>query len=586
MKKKFLAIILALVAIATTAQAQTYTITLDCGENGSIGVSKQSGMFIQNATEASEGQTVLVGVNIDNQIYRLSELYYTTESGTKVDINTLNHFILSGYDKTYCFTMPAENVTIVARFAQPDYIATIQSVGESLPEFEVAFPGIANFPGNLSYGPFVTRRIAANEGETLTIKLSADNMMHYAVAFEGLVCVGESGTEVPVTKVSDDTYTFVMPAENVTVTETCRALMPKLSELTVSGGRKLMPDFNPETTDYRVTVEHNVSRIGLSAKSGHFLTIVEDEWIAKTLTYQRDGNSGILGVSGDIRLDVGDNVIHLTAEFNNGIISGNRETHYTVTITRLPDAIVLYDNADNADVIDENAGTTKDVVLHSRTFHRDGRWNTLCLPFNVENFEGTPLEGAEVRTLTGASFENHTLTLNWSAPLSAIEAKMPYIMRWKSSGESLENIFNPLFPNATICEDSSVELLEFDPPGIQFLGFPYPMDYEADYRYMLYMNNDNHFDYPKEDMIINSFHAHFLFTGEISMGTPDDTSGDNGIIRNIVMSFDDETTGIDASLKDNEPQTDDYYYSIDGQRLQGKPTKKGIYIYKGKKVIK
>ena len=346
-----------------------------------------------------------------------------------------------------------------------------------------------------------------------------------------------------------------------------------------------MPDFNPETTDYRVTVEHNVSRIGLLAKSGQFLTIVEDEWIAKTLTYQRDGNNVILGVSGDIRLDVGDNVIHLTAEFNDGIISGGRKTHYTVTITRLPDAIVLHDNADNADVIDENAGTTKDVVLHSRTFYRDGRWNTLCLPFNVENFEGTPLEGAEVRTLTGASFENHTLTLNWSAPLSAIEAKMPYIMRWKSSGEPLENIFNPLFPNATICEDSSVELLEFDPPGIQFLGFPYPMDYEADYRYMLYMNNDNHFDYPKEDMIINSFHAHFLFTGEISMGTPDDTSGDNGIIRNIVMSFDDETTEI-VNYQLSTINSNDSWYSIDGRKLQGEPMQKGIYIHNGKKVIK
>ena len=583
MKKKFLTIIFALVAIAT-AQAQTYTITLDCGEGGSIGVSKQSGMFIENATEASEGQTVLVSVRIYNKIYRLSELYYTTESGTKVDINTLNHFTSTGYDKTYCFTMPAENVTIVARFAQPDYIATIQSVGESLPVFEVAFPGIANFSGAMSYGMgLVARKTGANEGETLTIKLSASNMMHYAVAFEGIVCVGESGTEIPVTKVSDDTYTFVMPAENVTVTETCRALMPRLGELTVSGGT-LMPDFNTGTTDYRVTVKHSVSRIGLSARSTQ-LTIVEDEWIAKTLTYQRDGNGVILGVSGDIRLDVGDNVIHLTAEFNNGIISGGRKTHYTVTITRLPDAIVLHDNADNADIIDENAGTTKDVVLHSRTFYRDGRWNTLCLPFNVENFEGTPIEGAEVRTLTGASFENHTLTLNWSAPLSAIEAKMPYIMRWKSSGEPLENIFNPLFPNATICEDSSVELLEFDPPGIQFLGFPYPMDYEADYRYMLYMNNDNHFDYPKEDMIINSFHAHLLFTGEISMGTPDDTSGDNGIIRNIVLNFGDETTEI-VNYQLSTVNSNDSWYSIDGRKLSGEPTQKGVYIRNGKKIVK
>ena len=82
-------------------------------------------------------------------------------------------------------------------------------------------------------------------------------------------------------------------------------------------------------------------------------------------------------------------------------------------------------------------------------------------------------------------------------------------------------------------------------------------------------------------MNINAFRAYFRLKNGL-------TAGDlptNGA-KNIVLNFGDETTGIDASLKDNEPQTDDYYYSIDGQRLQGKPTKKGIYIHNGKKVIK
>jgi hypothetical protein len=45
-----------------------------------------------------------------------------------------------------------------------------------------------------------------------------------------------------------------------------------------------------------------------------------------------------------------------------------------------------------------------------------------------------------------------------------------------------------------------------------------------------------------------------------------------------------ETTGI--SSIEHETRNMEHYYSIDGRRLQGEPTAKGIYIYKGKKVKK
>ena len=44
-------------------------------------------------------------------------------------------------------------------------------------------------------------------------------------------------------------------------------------------------------------------------------------------------------------------------------------------------------------------------------------------------------------------------------------------------------------------------------------------------------------------------------------------------------------TGIDDIPQTSE-NADGQWYTIDGRRLQGKPTKKGIYIYNGKKVIK
>ena len=46
------------------------------------------------------------------------------------------------------------------------------------------------------------------------------------------------------------------------------------------------------------------------------------------------------------------------------------------------------------------------------------------------------------------------------------------------------------------------------------------------------------------------------------------------------------TTSIDASLNDNGQRTNDSWYTIDGVKLNGEPTKKGTYIRNGKKVVK
>ena|GEM_PF-3536425 len=48
----------------------------------------------------------------------------------------------------------------------------------------------------------------------------------------------------------------------------------------------------------------------------------------------------------------------------------------------------------------------------------------------------------------------------------------------------------------------------------------------------------------------------------------------------------DETNSIDASLNDNGKRINENYYSIDGKKLSGEPTKKGIYIRNGRKVVK
>lgn len=99
--------------------------------------------------------------------------------------------------------------------------------------------------------------------------------------------------------------------------------------------------------------------------------------------------------------------------------------------------LVLFDDADNATAIAANAdGTTHDAQLRNHTLYRDGDWNTLTVPFALgdaaatsHHFDGTPLEGATVKTLSSSAFSNGTLTLNFEDAAS-IEAGKPYIVKW------------------------------------------------------------------------------------------------------------------------------------------------------------
>ena len=47
----------------------------------------------------------------------------------------------------------------------------------------------------------------------------------------------------------------------------------------------------------------------------------------------------------------------------------------------------------------------------------------------------------------------------------------------------------------------------------------------------------------------------------------------------------DDATGVETITNKREPITDDAWYDLQGRKLQGKPTQKGIYIHQGEKVV-
>ncbi len=86
---------------------------------------------------------------------------------------------------------------------------------------------------------------------------------------------------------------------------------------------------------------------------------------------------------------------------------------------------------------------------------------------------------------------------------------------------------------------------------------------------------------PSDDVTINAFRAYFhvdLDAGEAG----------GGEVRAFVLNFgdDSEETGISDTprLNDKGQMINDAWYDLSGRKLSGKPTVKGLYIYKGKKV--
>jgi len=213
-----------------------------------------------------------------------------------------------------------------------------------------------------------------------------------------------------------------------------------------------------------------------------------------------------------------------------------------------------------------------DLELKGNTFWKDDSWNTLCLPFRLSSFEGTPLAGARVKTLVSSKFENNTLTLNFTEKdITSIKAGKPYIVKWSDG----DNIVNPLFQN--VITTDKIEPIETD--YIDFVGTFSPITLEANDHSALYLGASNMLYYPADNIPIKAYHAYFQLKNGLVAGD----SEHNAPIRSFILNFDGETEGISTiTTNDNQTSADTNWYTIDGVRLNDKPTQKGIYIVGGK----
>lgn len=292
----------------------------------------------------------------------------------------------------------------------------------------------------------------------------------------------------------------------------------------------------------------------------------------------------------------------------------------------------FYDDMDNMPLVGYylNRGTV-DAKFNGRKLYKDGAWNTLCLPFNMtadelstaKTTEGHPLYGATIweMDVTGwyntsnersdakdATFcyqtalkeapdddEKYLLYLYFQ-DANNIEAGKPYLVKWSKpdgydTNPSNFDISNPVFENVTI--KASLSTIESDDGSVLFVPVFSPIVLEKGNWQNLYVGANNILRYPSptKDFTLKTFRGYFqLMAGDESASDPLAPSLD------IVSNIDDnnETTGIITmsdefalphSAQQRRSKMSDVWYTLDGRKLDGKPTKKGLYIHNGKKLV-
>jgi len=257
------------------------------------------------------------------------------------------------------------------------------------------------------------------------------------------------------------------------------------------------------------------------------------------------------------------------------------------------EGIALADAADNSALITAGDGATLDVTLTGRTLWKDGNWNTLCLPFDV-NITTAPLAGDEVVAMTlntsTSKLEGGTLTLNFDAvpttgeKAGVIQAGTPFIIKWNNTGIHLTGE-SLVFSGVTIDKTARNATI---PGGVTFTGtyarvtIPSGGDNTK-----FYLGAGNTLYWPNDAMTIGAQRAYFQLPDGITAGEPNAPGQEGAGIRAFVLNFggDDETQGIIPNRPTPSPSLNGgEWYDLSGRKLDGKPKTKGVYIHGNKTV--
>lgn len=238
----------------------------------------------------------------------------------------------------------------------------------------------------------------------------------------------------------------------------------------------------------------------------------------------------------------------------------------------------------NSQVVLDEESTTVPVaesganVLVKRTINAD-EWSTICLPFAMSSEQVKAAFGDDVKLAdfdgVETTFDDADNVVNIKAKfhdVTAIEANHPYVIKVSKKIEKFT------VDNVDIIPEEDEAYIEFDngktgSRRVLYSGFygTYHAETTLD-EFMLFLS-ENKFWYSKGKTKMKAFRAYFDFVDVL-------TEVENAGAR-ISMTFGDETTGIGMNGDVDAPTA---IYDMLGRKVE-KPSRKGLYIKNGEKVV-
>jgi hypothetical protein len=254
-------------------------------------------------------------------------------------------------------------------------------------------------------------------------------------------------------------------------------------------------------------------------------------------------------------------------------------TSCTVTGTT---AVSLANNTDNNSTLSGCQNKPCDVTLSNHTFYKDGKWNTICLPFDYDPAYGVLAgDGVEIYTLTSANIDGTRLNLFFGENVAGngvMRAGTPYIIKWNNTGVDLKSpVFQGVVPRVT-------DSVEYDNKAagdarVRFRGTLNPVLLSAD-QSILFMGANNTLYYPSTAITMGACRAYFKIGEDVG-------SASVRQMESFDFTFDvaeENVAGIITTTSDRGMMPD-VWYTLDGRKLDKRPTQKGIYIFNGKKGV-
>lgn len=221
---------------------------------------------------------------------------------------------------------------------------------------------------------------------------------------------------------------------------------------------------------------------------------------------------------------------------------------------------------------DESLGIESDTygdVTVARNLKADGKWNTFCVPFAMTAEQLADNKIIEVRKLENTVENGGSVVLNFSDPVSAIEAGVPYIVK-------VSEPVSQITVNGAAVKVAAPAPLEVGSVNMQ--GNYGRMSITGD---QYFISDNKFYRAADKNVTVKGFRA-YITMDQVAAG-----------VNQMLINIDGNVTAIEDVL-DEDVDTTVNVYTIDGvcvksgvkssEALDG--LRKGIYIVNGKKVVK